>query len=455
MANSTRLSPKRLYSVLVAAGVLCMVWTLSGTKSTTGLAIDPIARYFINYPLEGPTYGHKFGELGQRVQILTQWVLQLEEDPKDISLRRAVEEVTLSTFPFLRRPSDPDNPAPLSSLRESIVPGSHGIVIPVGVHDFRYACHLILTLRKVLHSTLPIQIAYAGEDDLPLAKRDLLQTLEPTIEFVDVTWVLDNKNMQLEKGWAIKPFAVLASTFEQVILLDADSVFLQPPESLLFHTGFQETGTLLFHDRLLWQHSFQERHKWWKQEMKHQEPSNALKSSLVWSEDYAEEADSGVVLWDKSRLPVFMALLHVCWQNMKPVREETTYKMTYGDKESWWFGLELCDVPHFFEKHYGAVLGENRLRHNKEDVCGFTIAHVDEKEKLIWYNGSLLKNKAIDNTTFLIPSHWMIDATWEKGATKADMSCMTGGMAQSLTNDEMDILRRSIVVAKEADSRIE
>ncbi len=49
----------------------------------------------------------------------------------------------------------------------------------------------------------------------------------------------------------------------------------------------------------------------------------------------------------------------------------------------------------------------------------------------------------------------MIDATWEKGATKADMSCMTGGMAESLTSDEMEILRRCVVVAKEVDSRIE
>jgi hypothetical protein len=50
--------------------------------------------------------------------------------------------------------------------------------------------------------------------------------------------------MQIEKSWAIKPFAALASTFEKVIVIDADSVFLQPPENLLSETGWQETGTL-------------------------------------------------------------------------------------------------------------------------------------------------------------------------------------------------------------------
>ena len=111
-----------------------------------------------------------------------------------------------------------------------------------------------------------------------------------------------------------------------------------------------------------------------------QKPSAALSTSLVWTEDHAEEADSGAVVLDKGRLPVFTGLLHICWQNTKALREEATYKLTYGDKESWWFGLDLCGVPHAFEKHYGAVLGEIQLCEGQQDVCGFTIAHIDEKE---------------------------------------------------------------------------
>jgi alpha 1,3-mannosyltransferase len=172
---------------------------------------------------------------------------------------------------------------------------------------------------------LPIQVAYAGDEDLSLSNRQTLAGLVEDIEFLDVLSVLDNRSMQLDRSWAIKPFAVLASKYEQVILLDADVVFLQPPESLLSHTGYQETGTLFFHDRLLWQHAFSERHKWWKEQMKDQKPSAALSTSLVRTQDYAEEADSGVVVMDKSRLPIFTGLLHICWQNTKAVREEATY----------------------------------------------------------------------------------------------------------------------------------
>jgi alpha 1,3-mannosyltransferase len=467
MGYSVPMSPKRIFSALAVATVF-LLWVYSGRSLSTtpkfelhnpnpalpptGVLIDPVAKYFIDFPLAGPRYSEQFGELGKRIQILREWVSKSEAVPSDFLLRQSVEAVSLSMFPFIRNPTEPDDSTPLENLRRSYVPGSCGIVIPVGIKDFRFACHLILALRTILHSTLPIQVAYVGDDDLPADKRQILISLENSIQFLNIASILDDEVIQIEKSWAIKPFAALASTFEKVIIMDADSVFIQPPEYLLLEAGWQETGTLLFHDRLLWQHGFQERHEWWKQQMKHQEPSEALLASLVWTEDYAEEADSGVVVLDKARQPVFMGLLHICWQNTKPVRDEATYKMTYGDKESWWFGLELCGVPHSFEKHYGAVLGEVRIQDNRTDVCGFTIAHVDEKDRLIWYNGSLLKNKVTDNKTFQVPTHWMIDALWEKGATKADMSCMRGGNATRLSAKEIEILERSVAIAKEVDA---
>jgi hypothetical protein len=419
--------------------------------SGAGVFIDPIAKYFADYTFDGPNYGDHFGELGQRVQILTKWMALSQARGNDSLLDQSIEQASLAMFPFIRNPTNPQDATPLTRLRNSYIPNVPGIVIPVGGNSFRYACHLVLSIRNVLHSTLPIQIAYAGDEDLSPTNREILSSLVQDIDFLDVLSVLDNESMGLDRSWAIKPFAALASKFEQVILIDADAVFLQPPEYLFSQRGYQETGTLLFHDRLLWQHAYPERHEWWKKQMRHQEPSEALLKSLVWTEDYAEEGDSGVVVLHKGKLAVFMALLHICWQNTKAVREDTTYKMTYGDKESWWFGLELCGVPHVFEKHYGAVIGDTRVQGERTGVCGFTIAHVDEKDRLIWYNGSLLKNKAVDKTTFEVADHWMIDAMWEKGETKSDMSCMTGGTVRDVTEEEKAILKKMVELAKKVD----
>lgn len=55
--------------------------------------------------------------------------------------------------------------------------------------------------------------------------------------------------------------------------------------------------------------------------------------------------------------------------------------MGYGDKESW-FGLELSRVPFTFENHYGRIVGSKSEVQGVRKVCGFTIAHTDEADKL-------------------------------------------------------------------------
>src|SRR5205814_1779974 len=156
------------------------------------------------------------------------------------------------------------------ALRRSYIPKSRGLVIAAGKNNFRFACHLIVSLRNIHNSTIPIEVAYAGEDDLPIQFRKVLKSLGTDVETLDVTAVFDDATLDLQhghEGWAIKPFATLASRFEQVILLDADAVFLQSPEVLFQHSGYLETGTLLFHDRLLAKGGYPARKTFWEKQM--------------------------------------------------------------------------------------------------------------------------------------------------------------------------------------------
>ena len=413
-------------------------------------SIESLTNYFIDYPLGDDD----FGEMGRRVEMLgdllrTSEVLAYSLTPQQKEfIVKQTEKIAVSLFPFI-----PQDGSLLSTGFQNFEPGSKGIVIPTGVTTFRYACHLIRCIRDVLHSNLPIQVIYAGDDDLPPAYRETLLSLGHQIETFDILTVVNDHNLAFSSnGWATKPFAILVSKFQHVLLLDADAVFLQDPETILdFHRGYRETGTLLFHDRLLWKGAFQERHEWWKEQMKHRQPSDTLLKSLVYMEDYAEEGDSGVVAIDKGRLPVVLGLLHICWQNTQSVREKWTYRLTYGDKESWWFGFELTGVPYSFEAHYGSIIGDVQMKGDVSQVCGFTIAHVDDKDKLLWYNGSLLKNKIMNVTEFDVPTHWMMDGVWEKGAFKRDMSCMSGAPLMTLDDAQIRILEESVRVAKEVD----
>lgn len=437
------------------------------TGATEGALETDILQYFEDYPLAPPNKDN-FGELGRRTRLLRDLIVSADRE-QTISRKQAlldtVNQIAVSLYPFLENP--PQNPESFSAftdLRDSIVPKSVGIVIPTGDHNVRFASQLICCLRNVLKTTLPIQVVYAGDDDLSSNNRDFLANLPnvadnpASIEFLDILSVFDDTTLKLkEGGWAIKPYAALGSQYEKVIIVDADAVFLQKPEVLLRHSAFERTGAFLFRDRLLWQHGFPERHVWWKSQIKR--PSATLDKSLVWTDDYAEEGDSGVVVLDKSRTDILTGLLHICWQNSYEVREEVTYKLTYGDKESWWMGFELSGSAYEMEEHYGAIVGwEDTIVTDPaaRKVCSFVIAHFDEKNKLLWYNGGLLKNKQVPSMShdYVVPDKWMIDAEWQKGATKPEMSCMVGGEVHDVPEDQISILELSIAEAKWVDQAL-
>jgi len=417
---------------------------------------------YVNTPIQAP-YKGQFWETGQRSRRIIEWLEYVDKTPeksKDrTSLLYTIDEVSSSLFSFVPRPDAKSRKPRLTALRNRYDAGSRGIVMPVGGSDsnIRFAGHLIASLREVLGCKLPIEIAYAGDHDLPPKARETLASFDGTgqISFLNVWDVFDDAPLRLrDGGWAIKPFAVLASRFEQVILVDADSVFLQNPENLFRQKPYLRTGAYMFHDRLLWQYSFGARHRWWHDQIK--EPSAALDKSLVWVKDWSEECDSGVVVLDKSRLPVFVGLAHVAWQNTFEVREEVTYKLTYGDKESWWLGMELVGATYEFEEYYGSMLGweSKHIEDGKESpaVCSFVIAHLDDEGRLLWYNGSLLKNKVKHPQTYDVPEAWMMDGTWKKGTTKGERSCMVDSEIKKLSGEEHSILERSIAEATRVDS---
>ncbi|TQN63831.1 hypothetical protein CSHISOI_11441, partial [Colletotrichum shisoi] len=343
------------------------------TSRVSGLNLDAInstAQYFVDYPL-GPPYKKVFCELGERTKVLRSWIEALEEKNGDglrfvgaerQFLDETVERVASSLFPYVQSPPrDIHSQSPLADLRRSFSnagaharhPARHpaqqqqrvggdgdittdyahrnaGIVIPTGRGTLRFACHLVASLRRVYWTKLPIQIVYAGDEDLSQGDRDTIAEAaaggdDGPVEFLDILTVFNDTTLRLaEGGWAIKPFAALGSRFEEVILLDADD-------------------------------EFPDRHAWYHEMIKH--PSEELQKSLVWTERYAEEGDSGVVVLDKGRLDVLMGLLHTCWQNSYDVRMSWTYRITYGDKETWWIGLETTGAAYAFSRHYGGMVG--------------------------------------------------------------------------------------------------
>lgn len=196
-----------------------------------------------------------------------------------------------------------------------------GIVLTAGQGNFVLAAHCVSILRNVLESTLPIQVFHAGDMDLPEAYRDHLRTAHPDLETFDILKNDFNETITGigNSGYAMKPFAALASSFERVILVDADTIFLQKPDSYFDdHPGLNKTGIHYFHDRA---YGGRKTTDWIKELMRNAEPSPALNESLYWQNELEHQQESGVVMYNKAIPSAFMSLLFTAYINTQKIRD--------------------------------------------------------------------------------------------------------------------------------------
>ncbi|GAA6013259.1 hypothetical protein JCM11491_006333 [Sporobolomyces phaffii] len=312
-------------------------------------------------------------------------------------------------FPYVRKSRR--SPRSFAQLR-SLYSVPRGIIIPCGNDQFVYAVHLVATLKHVHRTKLPIHVVYAGGDDLVPEKRAALRSIHPDVETVDILNFFDEDLVGIHGGgWAIKVFAILASPFQEVIIADADAIFMQDPANMYLDPGYNRTGTLFFRDREIFPGDGQV-HEWWHGIMKGREPSDQMARSRWWSEQASrEEMESGVIVFDKRRRAVTTGLVFAGYLNTRGVREPVTYANTYGDKESFWMAFELAGIPYHMDREYAAIIGQ--LTHpdtKSHSIDSFIqsdhLFHLDHRGKPLWWNGSLFMEKRVKDRGYLIATHW-------------------------------------------------
>ncbi|KAL9110598.1 MAG: hypothetical protein Q9227_004956 [Pyrenula ochraceoflavens] len=277
------------------------------------------------------------------------------------------------------------------------IPTSTGIVVWVGQENFMFAAHLISLLRKIHRSTLPIEIAYSGENALPKRHRDALAGLGQDVSFNNLLFHFDDTIVGLKgSGHSMKSFAIVASRFSNVILVDADIVFLQSPDSILERsTQFRTTGTLFYHNRAY--RGPQNIRKAWLAEtfFRLKKCSAELERSLFWKEDLWGQMDSGVMAINKSKQQLFLSMLFAARINSKGVRD-IVYQRLGSDKETYWLATEMTDTPYAFQPKYAGSIGQPTGAIHDRKQCSTHAAHLDESgRKLFWFSGALTKNKAL------------------------------------------------------------
>ena len=101
-------------------------------------------------------------------------------------------------------------------LRKSFQGKGKGIVVCAGNNHTLSAISTLRMIRELHGVQVPIEIFHIGDADLNAANRLKFESLGNTCT-KDITKVFDNTILKL-KGWAIKPFALLASSFAEPML---------------------------------------------------------------------------------------------------------------------------------------------------------------------------------------------------------------------------------------------
>ena len=337
------------------------------------------------------------------------------------------------------------------SLHAHFKKGGRGIVLTAGDDQAPYLLTTIYSFRQ-LGCTLPIEVMYLGDQDLGEDYRMELEAL-PGVTCRDIAQMTNDEGWRLA-GWAAKPFAILLSSFREVIFIDADSLFFKNPEVLFDDPDYRELGALFFRDRLI----MPESKKRWLQQVLPKPVPRLAKQSRFWTGESGHMQESGVIVVDKFKH--FIAMMLVTRFN-GPDRDGNkekgitgVYDMMYGDKETFWIGFLLAGDEHYaFHKGDAGIMGqlgdEPETEHEKREepveettdehdpvkeeegatdvdnldveakaeaagapevqdaleqtqdpsnytICAPQLLHLDTEGKPLWFNGWLLHNKFAD-----------------------------------------------------------
>src|SRR5262249_3926705 len=158
---------------------------------------------------------------------------------------------------------------------------------------------------------------YNGPEDLTPEQRVNLEDFGEVVtkDLQSVKYFNETEAGLRNATYALKPFALLASEFEEPILCDADTVFLQDPRKFYGDVGYRETGTLFYQDRLFRGLGLR---RWLRNQftLTKQAPSLWLNATPWWNHDFDSNfQDSGIVLINKKREDVLLSLIFTAWMN--------------------------------------------------------------------------------------------------------------------------------------------
>lgn len=210
---------------------------------------------------------------------------------------------------------------------ESCVPYSgrfsgKGIVTCGGGVKYGGCVWVLVRMLRHLGCDLPIEVWCLDEDELDPHWEEMLRPFGVTC--VNAAEIRREHPHPSLGGWELKPYAILHSSFKEVLFLDADNVPVRDPSFLFESSEYQATGTIFWPDP---------------------QQFRTTEGSYLWQLFGAKfhdtpDQESGQLLVDKSRC--WQALQLCNWYNQ---HSDFYYRHVYGDKETFRFAWQRLEQP--------------------------------------------------------------------------------------------------------------
>ncbi|KAK9833485.1 hypothetical protein WJX84_008284 [Apatococcus fuscideae] len=194
----------------------------------------------------------------------------------------------------------------------------------------------IRVLRDVLHSKLPIQIVFNGDEELDRKNQEYLEKRFKGVTCINAQEVPypEHHRTSERKGFALKAFALAyATTFRKVLLLDADNMPLVDPGPLFLDPAFRDAGNLFWPD-------------YWYNAWIDESIYSMFGFPVPWDGNGLHHTtESGQLLFDRAAQPDVLE-----WLWFLNSHANYVYPRTGGDKDTYKLAFYLAGRPEDFHQ---------------------------------------------------------------------------------------------------------
>lgn len=212
-----------------------------------------------------------------------------------------------------------------------------GIVFTAGHSGYFLNAYLNCRLLRDMGCKLPIAWFYMGDEMKPEWCEQVKKIDNVTLHDLGGNGV----KIREKGGWQSKIEAIIQAPFDEVLFLDADNFPLRDPEYLFDHLKYKETGVVLWQD--IWH--------WQPDRIKFLNEKYGIELTGT------RQVEGGQMMFDKTRC--MTGLLEVQKLNRN---SEETYKIVYGDKDTFLIGMLIAKQPFYINEHPAGVLVDGLMQ---------------------------------------------------------------------------------------------